>query len=257
MFSVSPSTIRRRMTEEGLRKSDRYSSIGDEDLDAKVLDIQRHHPNAGCRMMIRHLRSRGIHIQRFRLIYSMRRVNPEGVMMRRLSIQTARRRQYSVPAPNHLWHIDGNHKLIRWRFVVHGGIDGFSRLIVYLKAATNNKGGENVKVAHFLVETMGENRNSHITGRSVHNQRIERLWRDVYENVLDLFYTIFTQLEIQGLLNPGEEIDLFALHRCFLDHIQHHLQSFQEAWNQNSKQPFTSATLVAAQKGGTRFVTGT
>lgn len=44
---------------------------------------------------------------------SMRRVNPEGVMMRRLSIQTARRRQYSVPAPNHLWHIDGNHKLIR------------------------------------------------------------------------------------------------------------------------------------------------
>lgn len=62
---------------------------------------------------------------------------------------------------------------------------------------------------------------------------IERLWRDVYENVLDLFYTIFTQLEIQGLLNPGEEIDLFALHRCFLHHIQHHLQSFQEAWNQH------------------------
>ncbi|CAI5686488.1 unnamed protein product [Oreochromis niloticus] len=121
------------------RKSDRYSSIGDEDLDAKVLDIQRHHPNASCRMMMGHLRSRGIHIQRFRLMDSMRRVNPEGVVMRRLSIQTARRRQYSVPAPSHLWHIDGNHKLIRWTFVVHGGIDGFSRLIVYLKAATNNK----------------------------------------------------------------------------------------------------------------------
>ena len=27
----------------------------------------------------------------------------------------------------------------RWRFVVHGGIDGFSRLIVYLSAATNNR----------------------------------------------------------------------------------------------------------------------
>ncbi|XP_039884348.1 uncharacterized protein LOC120731420 isoform X1 [Simochromis diagramma] len=237
------------------RKSDGYSSIGDEDLDAKVLDIQRHHPNAGCRMMMGHLRSRGIHIQRFRLMDSMRRVNPEGVMMRRLSSQTARRRQYSVPAPNHLWHIDGNHKLIRWRFVVHGGKDVFSRLIVYLKAATNNKvttvfdgflsairqygipsrvrsdkGGE---VAHFMVQTMGENRNSHITGRSVHNQRTERLWRDVYENVLDFIYTIFTQLQIQGLLNPGEEIDLFALHRCFLHHIQHHLQSFQEAWNQH------------------------
>lgn len=63
MFSVSPSTIRRKMTEEGLRKSDRNSSVGDVDLDSKVLDIQRHHPNADCRMMMGHLRSRGIHIQ--------------------------------------------------------------------------------------------------------------------------------------------------------------------------------------------------
>ena len=28
-----------------------------------------------------------------------------------------------------IWHIDGNHKLIRWRFVVHRGIDGYSRMI--------------------------------------------------------------------------------------------------------------------------------
>lgn len=81
-----------------------------------------------------------------------------------------------------------------WRFVVHGGIDGFSRLIVYLSAVTNNrastvmesfiggintfglpsrvrsdKGGENIDVAQFMVEHRGEN--SHITGRSVHNQR--------------------------------------------------------------------------------------
>ena len=34
--------------------------------------------------------------------------------------------------PNSLWHIDGYHKLIRWRVIIHGGIDGFSRLPVYL-----------------------------------------------------------------------------------------------------------------------------
>ena len=39
------------------------------------------------------------------------------------------RRVYSVPGPNSLWHIDRPHALIRWHFVVHGGIDGFSRLI--------------------------------------------------------------------------------------------------------------------------------
>ncbi|MED6234193.1 hypothetical protein ATANTOWER_024211 [Ataeniobius toweri] len=58
-------------------------------------------------------------------------------------------------------------------------------------------------VAHFMVQTQGENRNSHITGRSVHNQRIEHLWRDVYENVLDLYHTIFIQMEAEAWNNHG------------------------------------------------------
>lgn len=37
-------------------------------------------------------------------------------------------------------HIDGDHKLIEpYRIVIHGGIDGFSRLVVYLHASTNNR----------------------------------------------------------------------------------------------------------------------
>ena len=34
---------------------------------------------------------------------------------------------------------DGHHKLVRWKLVTHGGIDGYSRLIVYLKCSTNNR----------------------------------------------------------------------------------------------------------------------
>ena len=49
------------------------------------------------------------------------------------------RRVYDVPGPNSLWHADGNHKLIRYRFVIHGAIHGFSRLITYLHCADNNK----------------------------------------------------------------------------------------------------------------------
>ena len=30
-------------------------------------------------------------------------------------------------------------RLVRWGFVVHGGIDGFSRLVVFLKCAMNNR----------------------------------------------------------------------------------------------------------------------
>ncbi|XP_065124067.1 uncharacterized protein [Paramisgurnus dabryanus] len=176
--------------------------------------------------------------------------------MRAMSMRTIRRRQYTVPCPNAMWHIDGNHKLIRWRLVIHGGIDGFSRLVVYLSASSNNractvlrnfmaavneyglpsrvrsdKGGENIAVAEYMVAHRGENRNSHITGRSVHNQRIERLWRDVYEHVLSMFYHIFYNMETEGILNPDSETDIFALHWSFAPHLQRHLAFFKDAWN--------------------------
>ncbi|CAL8341808.1 unnamed protein product [Gadus morhua 'NCC'] len=38
--------------------------------------------------------------------------------------------------------------------------------------------------------------------------QIERLWRDVFENVIDLFYTTFHRLEAEGWLNPDKETDL-------------------------------------------------
>lgn len=35
--------------------------------------------------------------------------------------------------------VDGHHKLIRWKLVTHGAIDGYSRKVLYLKCSNNNR----------------------------------------------------------------------------------------------------------------------
>lgn len=61
--------------------------------------------------------------------------------------------------------------------------------------------------------------------------RIERLWRDVFGGVLDLFYTTFCYLEMEGLLHTDNEMHMYALHWTFLPHINRHLQFFKDGWN--------------------------
>ncbi|XP_071838736.1 uncharacterized protein [Apostichopus japonicus] len=78
-----------------------------------------------------------INVSRDRIRESMKRVDSAGVEFRRkISLH---RRVYSVPDPNYFKHIDGNHKVLRWRLVIHGGIDGYSRMPVFYNCANNNK----------------------------------------------------------------------------------------------------------------------
>ena len=47
------------------------------------------------------------------------RVDLEGVIKRYISLRIIQRRKYNVKGSNSLWHIDGNHKLIRLVAICH------------------------------------------------------------------------------------------------------------------------------------------
>ena len=111
LLGVSIRTVRRRMDDIGLRVSDLFSEISDNELDVIMSGIIQQFPNCGYCLMTGHLRSRNIRIQQQRIKDAFHRIAPAAIAVR--WSDSIVRRTYSVSSPLALWHIDGNHKLIR------------------------------------------------------------------------------------------------------------------------------------------------
>ena len=133
--------------------------------------------------------------------------------------------------------------------VTHGAVDRYSRIPVYLRCSNNNRaetvltlfkeavqefglpsrvhcdrGGENVDVSMFMLSypLRGPNRGSILVGRCVHNQRVERMWRDVFQEVVRLYYSLFHYLEGINILDIDNDLHqelilhLFCFHYVFI-----------------------------------------
>jgi hypothetical protein len=106
-----------------------FSDISDDVLFLEVGKTVKEFPFCGENMVMQLLKQRGFRVQRWRLRDALYTLYETGIHERKKG--GLQRRVYNVKGPNPLWHIDTNHKLIRWHFVIVGGIDGYSRLVTF------------------------------------------------------------------------------------------------------------------------------
>jgi hypothetical protein len=90
--------------------------ISDEALDERIIFLLEDNRRIGANSIKVRLENIGIHVPRQRVRVAMRRVDPAGVALR--SRRAIKRRTYKVHGPNSLWHLDGNHKLVRLVFII-------------------------------------------------------------------------------------------------------------------------------------------
>lgn len=93
----------------------RYERLSDAELDEVVRQMVGENEEMGANSVWARLAAMGVRVQRRRVRESLIRVNPAGAAY----THRLHRRTYSVAGPNSLWHIDVNHKLIRYMRVMN------------------------------------------------------------------------------------------------------------------------------------------
>ncbi|CAG7820708.1 unnamed protein product, partial [Allacma fusca] len=268
IYNVSDKTIYRRLKEYGMSVRDSYSILSDTELQEVMLGILADHPFTGYKRMLGFLSAKGHKVQTARVQLCMRVVDPFGVQARTVLNRAINRRLYFVRYAMDRWHLDTNMKLTRrYKIIIRSAIDGCTRLCVYLTVGTDNrsssnlksfmdgvsewgppkaircdKGGENYGIARFMLSLRGIDSKAVLAGRSVHNQRIERFWVDVYRES-QYFLAIFASMEQDGILDIDNPVHLFVLHYVFVPRMQHSYDQFRNGWNnhkistENSRSP--------------------
>lgn len=103
LLGVSRMTVYRRRVEFGLL-NEPTASISTSDLLLRIQTMRREFPEMGETLLWGRLRSMGVQVTRERIRNALRQTDPLAMALRWRGGLT-RRRVYSVPGPNSLWHI--------------------------------------------------------------------------------------------------------------------------------------------------------
>ncbi|CAL9706651.1 unnamed protein product [Knipowitschia caucasica] len=219
------------------------------------------------RWMFTKCKQHGISIKKedVRILLSL--LDPIGSQARKR--RRLRRRQYFAQGPNFVWHIDSYDKLKPYGICINGCIDGFSRNIIWLRAAFTNSnpkviggyfveaverrggcprlvqtdmGTENVVVRdiqRYLRRNDMDDRaaeRSYITGASTANQRIESWWGVMRKEGIETWITTLAELKDEGFFS-GDLIDKALAQFCFMPIIQEVLNDIRGVWNAHLIRP--------------------
>lgn len=260
-------TVRRVKYLKSKYGSKKFRVITDEDLDEMIKnELKTSASLIGYRQMKAKILLRyNLNVSKERVRCSLKRVDPEGVKERLRKV--IKRRVYETQGPNDVYHIDGNDKLKKWGFCIHGCIDGFSRRIMWLSvAATNNNplvianyyldcitkhktvpkmlrmdlGTENIYCQDIQV-FLTRNQESFRYGSSTRNQRIEAFWSRLKRFSLSWWISFFKEMEKIGLYKEEYETHVETLMYVFLPLLQKELSEFSLIWNQRHVRQSASA----------------
>lgn len=225
-------------------------------LEMISLELETSAKSFGYRQMTDYLSIKyKVNISRELVRQTLKEVDPEGVLERRN--RTIRRRIYDTNGPLDVVHIDGNDKLKRFGFAIHGCMDGFSRKLLWLKVCTTNndplvivnyylqflrrykmvpqllrmdKGTENIYCRDLqLFFTNSET--SFLNAASTRNQRIESYWSRLKKFKLSWWIKYFDTLIREFIYTPSNNFHVEALLFCFMPVIQSELNESLKLWN--------------------------
>ena len=143
-------TLKRILKRLGLKRARHNNESLTEHIVGAVLEELENSCGSfmGYRQLTRRLRRKyDLKVRRDTVMRALRIIDPEGVERRQK--RALKRRRYSTPGPNFLWHVDGWDKLSPFGIFIHGAVDGFSRRILWLEVNSTNK-NPNVIASHYL-----------------------------------------------------------------------------------------------------------